>query len=37
MTDRGNVYSWDRGTSGQLGHGDAGDRYKFFFLQTGIL
>lgn len=26
MTDRGNVYSWGRGTSGQLGHGDAVDR-----------
>jgi alpha-tubulin suppressor-like RCC1 family protein len=36
MTDRGNVYSWGRGTSGQLGHGDAVDRYKSFFLQTGI-
>ena len=30
MTDRGNVYSWGRGTSGQLGHGDAVDRYKAF-------
>ena len=27
-TMRGNVYSWGRGTSGQLGHGDALDRYK---------
>lgn len=27
MTERGNVYSWGRGTSGQLGHGDAVDRY----------
>lgn len=26
ITDRGNVYSWGRGTSGQLGHGDAVDR-----------
>ena len=27
ITERGNVYSWGRGTSGQLGHGDAVDRY----------
>jgi alpha-tubulin suppressor-like RCC1 family protein len=26
LTDRGNIYSWGRGTSGQLGHGDAVDR-----------
>ncbi|KAH8937225.1 hypothetical protein BDL97_16G015700 [Sphagnum fallax] len=25
LTDRGNIYSWGRGTSGQLGHGDAVD------------
>ncbi|CAM6066951.1 unnamed protein product [Sphagnum tenellum] len=25
LTDRGNIYSWGRGTSGQLGHGDALD------------
>jgi hypothetical protein len=25
ITERGNVYSWGRGTSGQLGHGDAVD------------
>lgn len=28
MTDRGNVYSWGRGTSGQLGHGDTVDRFE---------
>lgn len=27
ITDRGNVYSWGRGTSGQLGHGETIDRY----------
>ncbi|KAG6551955.1 hypothetical protein Mapa_006572 [Marchantia paleacea] len=26
ITERGNVFSWGRGTSGQLGHGDAVDR-----------
>ncbi|EFJ17371.1 hypothetical protein SELMODRAFT_179009 [Selaginella moellendorffii] len=26
VTDKNNVYSWGRGTSGQLGHGDAVDR-----------
>ncbi|KAL3696817.1 hypothetical protein R1sor_010893 [Riccia sorocarpa] len=26
ITEKGNVFSWGRGTSGQLGHGDAVDR-----------
>ncbi|ERN08779.1 ultraviolet-B receptor UVR8 [Amborella trichopoda] len=26
ITDKGNVFSWGRGTSGQLGHGDSIDR-----------
>jgi alpha-tubulin suppressor-like RCC1 family protein len=35
VTDRGNVYSWGRGTSGQLGHGDAVDRcFPLLFHKT---
>ena len=35
ITDRGNVFSWGRGTSGQLGHGDAFDRFpQTFFAFT---
>lgn len=26
VTDKDNVFSWGRGTSGQLGHGDSIDR-----------
>eukprot|EP00245_Coleochaete_scutata_P012098 TRINITY_DN4638_c0_g1_i1.p1 TRINITY_DN4638_c0_g1~~TRINITY_DN4638_c0_g1_i1.p1 ORF type:complete len:425 (+),score=61.67 TRINITY_DN4638_c0_g1_i1:61-1275(+) len=26
VTEKGNVYAWGRGTTGQLGHGDAADR-----------
>jgi alpha-tubulin suppressor-like RCC1 family protein len=37
MTNKGNFYSWDRGTSGQLGHGDAVDKYKSFFADWNIV